>query len=82
MADLFLLSDAEVRRIGGYFRSRRDRSGDDRRIVSAIVFVLKNGLRWSDAPKEYGRTTVYNGFIRRSRLDVFSKIFGGGASPI
>jgi hypothetical protein len=26
--------------------------------------------------------TVYNGFIRRSRLDVFSKIFGGGASPI
>ena len=36
----------------------------------------------SDAPKEYGpRRAVYNGFIRPSRLDVFSKIFGGGASP-
>jgi len=27
---------------------------DDRRIVSAIVFVIRNGLRWRDAPWEYG----------------------------
>ena len=49
---------------------------DDRRIVSAIVFVIKNGLRWHDAPREYGpHKTIYNRFIRWSRLGVFNKIF-------
>ena len=49
---------------------------DDRRIVSAIVFVIKNGLRWRDAPPEYGpHKTIYNRFVRWSRLGVFNKIF-------
>jgi transposase len=44
--------------------------------VSAIVFVIKNGLRWRDAPREYGpHKTIYNRFIRWSRLGVFNKIF-------
>jgi transposase len=25
---------------------------DDRRIVSGIIFVIRNGLRWRDAPGE------------------------------
>ena len=49
---------------------------DDRRIVSAIVFVIKNGLRWRDAPRDYGpHKTIYNRFVRWSRLGVFNKIF-------
>ena len=49
---------------------------DDRRIVSAIVFVIKNGLRWRDAPERYGpHKTIYNRFVRWSRLGVFNKIF-------
>jgi transposase len=77
MADLFLLSEAQMRRIAPYFpRSHGIARVDDRRIVSAIVFVLKNGLRWRDAPKEYGpHKTIYNRFIRWSRLGVFNKIF-------
>ena len=48
----------------------------DRRIVSAIVFVIRNGLRWRGAPREYGpNKTIYNRFIRWSRLGVFNKIF-------
>ena len=40
------------------------------------MFVIKNGLRWRDAPPEYGRhKTIYNRFIRWSRLGVFNKIF-------
>ena len=40
---------------------------DDRRIVSAIVSVIRNGLRWRDAPPEYGpHKTIYNRFIRWS----------------
>ena len=77
MADLFLLSEAQMRRIAGFFPlSHGIARVDDRRIVSAIVFVIKNGLRWRDAPKEYGpHKTVYNRFIRWSRLGVFNKIF-------
>ena len=77
MTELFLLSPAQMRRITPYFPlSHGIARVDDRRIVSAIIFVIKNGLRWRDAPKEYGpHKTIYNRFIRWSRLGVFSKIF-------
>jgi transposase len=49
---------------------------DNRRIVSAIVFVIKNWLRWRDARHDYGpRKTIYNRFLRRSRSGAFNKIF-------
>jgi transposase len=77
MTDLFLLSPAQMRRIAPYFPlSHGIARVDDRRIVSAIIFVIKNGLRWRDAPREYGpHKTIYNRFIRWSRLGVFDKIF-------
>jgi putative transposase len=77
MTDLFLLSQAQMRRIERYFPlSHGVARVDDRRIVSAIVFVIRNGLRWRDAPPEYGpHKTIYNWFIRWSRLGVFNKIF-------
>ena len=87
MTDLFLLSQAQMRRIVRYFPlSHGVARVDDRRIVSAIVFVIKNGLRWRDAPPEYGpHKTIYNRFIRWSRLGVFNKIFAalahGAAIP-
>ena len=49
---------------------------DDRRVISGIIFVIRNGLRWRDAPREYGpHKTIYNRFVRWSRLGVFNKIF-------
>ncbi len=49
---------------------------DDRRIISGIIFVIRNGLRWHDAPPAYGpHKTIYNRFIRWSRLGVFNRIF-------
>ena len=61
MADLFLLSQAQMHRIERYFPlSHGIARVDDRRIVSAIVFVIKNGLRWRDAPRDYGpHKTIY-----------------------
>ena len=39
--------------------------GDDRRVLSGIIFVNRNGLRWRDAPSEYGpRNTLYNPWKR------------------
>jgi transposase len=41
----------------------------DRRIVSGIIFAIRNGLRWRDAPAAYGSPkTIYNRFIRWSRM--------------
>ena len=49
---------------------------DDRRVLSGIIFVIRNGLRWRDAPKDYGpHKTIYNRFIRWSRMGVFNRIF-------
>jgi transposase len=77
MADLFLLSEAQMRRIKPYFPlSHGIARVDDRRVISGIIYVIKNGLRWRDAPREYGpHKTIYNRFVRWSRLGVFNKIF-------
>ena len=77
MSDLWLLSEAQMRRIEPYFPlSHGIPRVDDRRIVSGIIFVIRNGLRWRDAPADYGpHKTIYNRFIRWSRLGVFDRIF-------
>src|SRR3984957_16843184 len=87
MADLFLLSRVQMRRIERYFPlSHGVARVDDRRIVSAIGFVIRNGLRWRDAPPEYGpHKTIYNRFAGWSRLGMFNKILaelgGKGGKP-
>ncbi len=51
---------------------------DDRRVVSGIVYVIKRGLQWTDASRDYGpHKTPYNRFIRWSRMGVFDRIFVG-----
>lgn len=82
MSDLIWLSEAQMRRIEPYFPlSHGVPRVDDRRIVSGIVFVIRNGLRWRDAPTDYGpHKTIYNRFIRWSRLGVFNRIFAGLAA--
>lgn len=68
----YLLTEAQVRRIEPYFPlSHGIPRVDDRLIVSAIIFVIKNGVRWRDAPRSYGpHKTIYNRFIRWSRLSL------------
>jgi transposase len=77
MGDLLLLPEAQMRQIEPYFPLSHGVPGvDDRRVISGIVFVIRNGLRWRDAPPGYGpHKTIYNRFVRWSRLGVFNKIF-------
>lgn len=77
MSEVWLLSETQMRRIEPYFPlSHGIPRVDDRRIVSGIIFVIRNGLRWRDAPVGYGpHKTIYNRFIRWSRLGVFNRIF-------
>ena len=73
----FLLTKVQMRRIEPYFPlSHGVARVDDRRVLSGILFVIRNGLRWRDAPAAYGPPkTIYNRFIRWSRLGVFNRIF-------
>ena len=77
MSTLFYLSRAQLDRIKPYFPlSHGIPRVDDLRILSGIISVIKHGLQWKDAPREYGpHKTLYNRFIRWSRLGVFNKIF-------
>ena len=77
MAEFRWLSEAQMRRISPYFPlSHGIPRVDDRRVISGIIFVIRNGLRWRDAPAEYGpHKTIYNRFIRWSRMGVFNRIF-------
>jgi len=51
MGDLFLLSERQMARISPHFPlSHGVPRVDDRRVVSGIVYVIRNGLRWKDAP--------------------------------
>ena len=77
MAEFKWLSESQMRRISPYFPlSHGIPRVDDRRVISGIIFVIRNGLRWRDAPAEYGpHKTIYNRFIRWSRMGVFNRIF-------
>jgi len=77
MSDLFMLSKKQFNRIKPYFPlSHGVPRVDDLRVISGIIYVIKNGLQWKDAPKEYGPyKTLYNRFVRWSRMGVFNRIF-------
>ena len=50
----------------------------DRRVLSGIIFVNRNGLRWCDAPAAYGpHKTLYNRWKRSSDAGVFFRVMEG-----
>ncbi|MGH6812422.1 MAG: transposase, partial [Methylocella sp.] len=52
MIRLFLLSECQMARISSYFPlSHGVPRVDDRRVVSGIVYVIRNGLQGKDAPR-------------------------------
>ena len=54
---------------------------DDRRVLSGMIFINRNGLRWCDAPREYGPAkTLYNCWKRWSDNGVFARIMIGLAA--
>ena len=77
MTDLFYLTEAQLLNMKPYFpKSHGVPRVDDLRVISGIIHVLKIGLQWRDAPREYcPHKTLYNRFIRWSEMGVFNKIF-------
>jgi len=82
MSDLYWLSDVQMARLAPYFpKSHGKPRVDDRRVLSGIIFINRNGLRWRDAPKEYGpHKTLYNRWKRWSDKGIFAQMMAGLAA--
>ena len=77
MTELYMLSRKQLRRIKPCLPlSHGMPRTDDRRVLSGIIYVIRNGLQWKDAPRGYGpHKTLYNRFVRWSHMGVFNRIF-------
>jgi len=79
MSNLFWLTDEQIDRLRPFFpKSHGKPRVDDRRVLSGIIFINRNGLRWCDAPREYGPPkTLYK---RWGDMGVFARMMEGLAS--
>src|SRR3546814_5553361 len=70
-------------RLQPYFPKSHGRERvDDRRVLSGIIFVNRNGLRWRDAPREYGPAkTLYTRWKRWSDKGILIRMMEGLAPP-
>ena len=82
MSEFFWLTEAQMERLRPFFpKSRGKRRVDDRRVLSGIIFIQRNGLMWKHAPAAYGPPkTLYNRWKRWSDMGVFARIMVGLAS--
>jgi transposase len=66
ISNLFRLTDAQMARLKPFLPETHGVPRvDDWRVQSGIIFKNRKGLRWFDAPKEYGPAkTLYNRWKR------------------
>ncbi len=79
MSNLFWLTDEQMERLKPFFpKSHGKLRVDDGRVLSETIFINLNGLRWCDAPREYGPPkTLYNRWKRWGDLRVFARMMEG-----
>jgi len=71
-----------MQRLRPFFPKRHGRPRvDDRRVLSGIVFVNRDGLRWRDAPSAYGpHKTLHGRWKRWGERGVFTRMMEGLAA--
>ena len=76
MSDFFWLTEAQIERLKPFFpKSRGKPRVDDRRVLSGMIHIQRNGLMWKHAPAAHGPPkTLYNRWKRWSRMGVFAVI--------
>ena len=82
MSNLFWPTDAQMARLECFFPKCQGKARvDDRRVLSGIIFINRNGLRWCDAPKEDGPPkTLDNRWKRWSDKGIFARMMDGLAA--
>ncbi|WP_135501424.1 IS5 family transposase [Roseovarius aestuariivivens] len=79
---LFWLTDAQIARLKPYFpKSHGKPRVDDRRVLSGIIFINRNGLCWRDAPEVCGpHKTLYSRWKRWGEKGIFARMMVGLAA--
>jgi transposase len=82
MSNLYWLTEEQMARLRPFFpKSHGKPRVDDQRVLSGIIFVNRNGLRWCDAPKDYGpHKTLYNRWKRWGEKGIFLQMMEGLAA--
>lgn len=82
MINHFWVTDAQMARLQPFFpKSHGKPRVDDRCVLSGIIFINRDCLRWRDATSTYGPPkTLYNRWKRWSEMGVFARIFDGLAA--
>ncbi len=82
LSNLFWLTDEQMERLKPFFpKSHGKPRVDDRRVLSGIIFINRNGLRWCHAPREYGPPkTLYNRWKRWGDMGIFASMMEGLAA--
>ena len=71
MSDLYWLSDTQMAKLEPFFpKSHGKPRVDDRRVLSGIIFINRNGLRWRDAPDK----TLCSRWKRWSEKGIFARM--------
>ena len=87
MSDLFWLTGEQIERLRRFFPKSHGRPRvDDRRVLSGIVVVNRNGLRWRGGASAHGpHNTLYNRWKRWGERGVFTRMMEAlaavGAEP-
>lgn len=78
----YLLTSSQMERLSPHFPlSHGVPRVDDQRVISGIIYVIRHGLQWRDAPTTYGsHKTLYNRFVRWSLMGVSDRIFAALAA--
>ena len=79
MSDFFWLTEAQIERLTPFFpKSRGKPRVDDRRVLSGIIYIQRNGLMCKHAPAAYGPPkTLDNRWKRWSDKGVFVAMMDG-----
>ncbi|WP_299644146.1 transposase [uncultured Ruegeria sp.] len=79
MSDLYWLTDEQMAKRAPFFpKSHGKPRGHDKRVLSGIIFINRNGLRWRDTSGEYGsrKTPVKYDKCRYKRRNRMEIMFG------
>jgi transposase len=76
MRDLHWQSASQLAKLEPCFpKSHGKPRVEDSRVLSGIIFINRNGLRWCDAPEEYGaHKKLYSRWKRWSEKGIFAKM--------
>ena len=57
MSDLYWLTDEQMAKLSPFFPKYHGKPRvDEKRVLSGIIFINRNGLRWRDAPRNTDHT--------------------------